>query len=181
MNPIVKRSGLLARAGMGLLALAGALVIGVIGFALAQQGPAVTSQNVSIPQVQSVNQTDCIWDALLGAPAPPWYCATPGMIGGVQNYSYSVPVTAFTLSPGNTTSFVLINPAGTLATGTLNLAANPSDGMNFCMESTQTQTALTVTANTGQTLSGTTVSALTAGTPVCWLFVRSTTTWYRTR
>ena len=165
-----------------LLALAGAFVIAAGGLALAQQQPpAVTVPGISVPQVQSLNQADCFWDAINGQPQPAWQCATPGMIGGISNYNYSVPLTGFTIAPGNTQSFVLINPAGTLATGTLTMPSNPSDGLNLCMESTQTQTALTVTANTGQTLSGTTVSALTAGTPVCWLFVRSTTTWYRTR
>jgi hypothetical protein len=74
-----------------------------------------------------------------------------------------IPLTGFTISPN--ASAVVINPAGTLATGTILLPLNPSDGQRFSITSTQTQTALTVTANTNDSIVGG-PSALVANTPV---------------
>lgn len=74
-----------------------------------------------------------------------------------------VPLTGFSISPVSPN--LIINPAGTLATGTVLLPANPADGQKLSITSTQTQTALTVTAATGDSVVGG-PSALVAKTPV---------------
>jgi len=74
-----------------------------------------------------------------------------------------IPLTGFTIAPN--ASCVVLKPAGTLATGTITLPLNPSDGQRFSICSTQTQTALTVNANTGDAVVGG-PSALVANTPV---------------
>ena len=53
------------------------------------------------------------------------------------------------------------------------------DGQRFCLVSTQTQTAMTAVANTGQTIVGTAVTALVANVQVCWVYRTSTLSWYR--
>jgi hypothetical protein len=74
-----------------------------------------------------------------------------------------VPLTAFSIAPQS--SLLVLNPAGTLATGTVTLPTNPKDGQRLRIISTQTQTALTVTAGTGDTVVPS-VTALVANTPV---------------
>lgn len=78
---------------------------------------------------------------------------------------YEVPLTAFSIDLSVGASELVINPAGTLATGTVILPVNPEEGRIFSMVSTQTQTALTVTVGTGDTLVGA-ITALVANTPV---------------
>jgi hypothetical protein len=107
-----------------------------------------------------------------------------GAIAGIEQYSYQVPVTAFSITPANGTSLLYLNPAGTLATGTLTMQAQPSDGQRFTIETTQTQTAITIQANTGQTLASgtfglTTPTALVANTRYTWMYIASLATWTR--
>ena len=70
---------------------------------------------------------------IVGAPAE-WY----------------TPLTAFNIVAQ--TGRVMLTPAGTLATGSLTLPLNPPDGATFTLQSSQTQTAITITANTGDAL-----------------------------
>jgi hypothetical protein len=157
---------------IGLLAAVGAFAIaGVV--ALAQ---------VINPPITPVNQNDVVQVVKAGQGTAQSVYAYAGTIGGTVQYQYSVPVTAFTITAANGTTFVLINPAGTLGTGTLTTPASPGDGQSLCMMSSQTQTALTVTANTGQTMAsygGATVTALTANTPVCWFYIANQANWVR--
>ena len=86
--------------------------------------------------------------------------------------------TAFTFTFGNTQTNYIIRPAGTLATGTLTAAPNPADGQRECFLSTQTQTALTWNANTGQSISGAPTAGV-ANTAVCMVYEAAAATWYR--
>ena len=89
-----------------------------------------------------------------------------GLGSGTPNtepFDLYVPLTGFSITPQS--AILVINPAGTLATGTVVMPTNPTDGQTLTIFSTQTQTALTLTPGTGDTVnSGTT--ALVAGTPV---------------
>jgi hypothetical protein len=70
-----------------------------------------------------------------------------------------------------------MQPAGTLATGTITMPAAPADGMTITFSSTRTITALTVNANTGQSI----VSAptvLPANQVGAYVYRLSNTTWY---
>ncbi len=139
---------------------------------------AAISQVIIQPQVAVVQTTDLFQDVVGGPPRQPTAYATAAQIAGVPGYVYNVPVTAFSLTFANSQTAFILNPAGTLATGTLTTAPNPSDGQRECVLSSQTQTALTVTANTGQTIVNA-PSALVANTPVCWTFVKSLAAWER--
>ena len=152
-----------------LIALALAAVFG-LSAALAQ----VALQ----PQVATVGTADLFQDVVNGQPTANSQYATAAQIAGVRGYVYNVPLTAFTLTYANSQVDMILNPAGTLATGTLTTAPNPSDGQRECVVSSQTQTALTVTANTGQTIVNA-PTALVANTPICWTFVKSLSAWER--
>jgi len=156
----------------------------VIGLALLGFANAVSAQVVS-PLVPSMHQNDTVQVNPYGAPSAQSQFAPPGAIAGVDQYSYQVPLTAFSITVPVYVAELYLNPAGTLATGTLTLMAAPSDGQRFCLEDSQTQTAITISANTGQTLtSGTyclaTPTALVANTRYCWRYFGSQAAWVRT-
>lgn len=143
-------------------------------------------QAVVLPRLQNLGLGDAVQVIPGGNTSARSAYVAPGDIAGQEKYSYQVPVTAFTITPANFISLLYLNPAGTLATGTLTLQANPSDRQKFCLQDTQTQTAITIAASTGQTLSaGTfglaTPTALVANTRYCWLYLGALSTWTRTQ
>ncbi len=154
---------------LGAAAVAALLGLGLLG---------LKAQTISVPTVLSVGPTDLFQDVVRGAPQASSYYATAAAINNVQGYQIAVPLTGFSLTFGNTQTYYLIQPAGTLATGTFTFAALPGDGAKECVRSTQTQTAVTMTANTGQTVGGTAVTAFVANTTYCWIYQASSSTWY---
>jgi hypothetical protein len=160
-------------AAVALAALLGA------GSAFAQGTANTTIPGAPITGV--LHQQDAVSVIPYNTPGVPGYGAQIGTASSMTTYFVSVPLTGFTITAPSpvTATFLLLNPAGTLATGTLTMPATPNDGGSFCVMSTQTQTALTVTANTGQTVAGTAVSALTAYVPACWRWWALTSTWSR--
>ena len=100
-----------------------------------------------------------------------------GTNGILQQYDYQVSTTGFSYTFAAGTTVLVMNPAGTLATGTITMPAAPADGMTITFSSTQTITALTVNANTGQSI----VSAATvlpARQATTYVYRLSNTTWY---
>lgn len=95
-----------------------------------------------------------------------------------RRFRYEVPLTGFSITLDNNPVLV-INPAGTLATGTVVFPTNPDDGQVIKLISTQTQTALTLTAGTNDTIANA-VTALTALTAVEYSYRLANRTWYRT-
>jgi len=159
-----------------LLALAASLA----GFGAAQaQTPYVPSnQPIPVPYLGNTTQTDAIPDVPGGRPNAQQYFVTPGQIAGAPSYVYNVPVTAFALTFANNQDWFILNPAGTLATGAVTFAPNPSDAQRECVVSSQIVTAMTFTANTGQTVVGA-PTALAVGTAVCFTYVQSLATWFK--
>jgi|APPan5920702963_1055757.scaffolds.fasta_scaffold00012_6 hypothetical protein len=130
----------------------------------------------SAPIVNNINQNDAVWIAVHGAAQVGSKFAYPAQISGAPGYSKVVPSTGFSLTFSQAQTDMILMPSGTLATGTLTTEANPSDGQRECVLSTQTQTALTWLANTGQFISGA-PTALVAGVPACITYSASNLTW----
>ena len=99
-----------------------------------------------------------------------------GTNGLLQSYDYQVLTTAFTYTFAAGTQVLIIEPAGTLATGTITMPASPADGMTITVESTQQVTALTMSGN-GGTIVGPAVQ-LIPNQPLSWVYRLSNTTWY---
>ena len=78
-------------------------------------------------------------------------------------FDFYVPVTGFNITMQ--TNILVLNPAGTLATGTVNLPLNPVDGAFAEISSTQVITSLTVAANTGDSLVNGVLGAASTITP----------------
>lgn len=100
-----------------------------------------------------------------------------GTNGLIQQYDFQTPTTGFSYTFAAGTNVLVMNPAGTLATGTITMPASPVDGMTISIESTQQITALTVQGNTGQSLVNGT-QTLRPNQPYSWVYRLSNTTWY---
>lgn len=86
--------------------------------------------------------------------------------------------TGFTQTISSTVQTVVFNPAGTLATGSITMPASPANGQIVQVGTTQVITALTVSPNSGQTITG----APTTITPTAgfrYIYVAGISTWVR--
>jgi len=99
-----------------------------------------------------------------------------GTNGLIQAYDYQVLTTGFTYTFAAGTQVLIIQPAGTLATGTITMPASPSDGMTITVESTQQVTALTMSGNGGTIVGAAT--QLIPNQPLSWVYRSTGTTWY---
>lgn len=95
-----------------------------------------------------------------------------------DGYNYSQPAAGFNLTVGDAEGHVILDPAAGLANGTITTPANPANGQMFDVRTTQTITALTVAANTGQNLGNGAPATLVAGTSFNAIFKESNATWY---
>lgn len=112
-----------------------------------------------------------------------------GYVAGIKPavYSYQTPATGFNITIPSTVDNLVLNPAGTLATGTIVMPATPIDGQRVVVSTSQIITALTVSPNAGQTLlnAPTTLQlwANTAGAisgyGFSYIYILSITTWVR--
>ena len=150
----------------------GALLIGAAGLAVAQ--------TIIVPKVQSVGPTDLFQDIVGGAPSAQNQYATAAQIAGVPGYqNLGTITTGNTFAVNNNVTDVFAQAAGTLAAVTLTAPSAPADGQRVCWLVNQITTALTFSANTGQTVSGGSVSTLAINTPACWTYTASSATWWR--
>lgn len=99
-----------------------------------------------------------------------------GTNGVLQQYDYQVSTTGFSYTFAAGTTVLVMNPAGTLATGTITMPAAPADGMTITVESTQQVTALTMSGN-GGTVVGPAIQ-LIPNQPLSWVYRLANTTWY---
>jgi len=102
-----------------------------------------------------------------------------GTNGLLQAYDYQVPTTGFSYTFAAGTQVLVINPAGTLATGTITMPASPADGMTITFSSSQQITALTMAGN-GASINNA-VTLLPAKTSVTYVYRATGTTWWPTQ
>lgn len=135
----------------------------------------------TIPREQSVGPHDRIAVVQNGNASAQSVFASPGQISGHTGYSQQTPLTAFAIVADNFQTLLFLTPAGTLATGTLTLPPNPGDGQNFCLQDNQTQTAITISPATGQTIGGglAALTALVINVRYCWFYNQSGARWVR--
>lgn len=101
-------------------------------------------------------------------------------IRDASGLSQQTPLTGFTITIPNNVSVLQLTPAGTLATGTATMAAAPVDGQRAQIFTTQTVTAMTTSANAGQSIvGGLSAATLSANGNVEYIYKAANTTWYR--
>lgn len=94
------------------------------------------------------------------------------------NYSKQTPTTGFAITIADNTQTLILKPAGTLATGTITMPANPIEGQQVRIMTSQIITALTLSPNSGQTIIAA-PATLGAGQGVAFIYSVADTTWYR--
>ena len=92
-------------------------------------------------------------------------------------YLQFAPVTGFTQVLTNANGHVIIDPAGNLANGTVQMSANPTDGQIVNIRTTKNITNMTFSPNTGQTIIAA-PAALTAGQKVEAIYDANNKFWY---
>ena len=114
-----------------------------------------------------------------GGTTSEYYHLTANEVRNARNtIEYVTPTTGFSNTIANTTTNYIVEPAGTLATGTITMPASPVNGQRVTIASKTAITALTHSPNSGQTLNGalTTIAANGFGT---WIYRTTNTSWYR--
>ena len=96
-----------------------------------------------------------------------------------QSYSLQAPSTGFSITIGAGVKTLILNPAGTLTSGTVVMPAAPVDGQEIRICTDHIITTLTVNANSGQSLANAFATTLAAGTGIGYIYNLSGTTWYR--
>ena len=116
----------------------------------------------------SVSQLLAYFQTSFAAPTVATNLFTPG-----TGFNITVP------TPVSTQQWMVIQPAGTLATGTVTLPLNTGvpDGTQVLITSTQTITAFSIALNGAAQIFGN-VTTLTAGAAVCYRYYQATNSWY---
>jgi hypothetical protein len=96
-----------------------------------------------------------------------------------QSFSFQTPSTGFSITIGSGVKTLILKPSGTLATGTITMPASPINGQEIRVSSSQIITALTVSANAGQSISAAPTTIAAAGNGFGYIYRESDTTWYR--
>ena len=128
----------------------------------------VYSSNNGDARKMSINQLLAYFQTAFAAPTVATNLYTPG-----TGFNITVP------TPVSEQQWMILQPAGTLATGTITLPLNTGvpDGTQVLITSTQTITAFTLALNGASAIFGN-VSTLTAGAAVCYRFYQATNSWY---
>lgn len=92
--------------------------------------------------------------------------------------SLQTPTTGFTLAAAAGVTLVVLNPAGTLATGTVTFPPAPGDNQPLILMSSQTVTALTLNTSDGSLINGA-PSGLAANIAIRFRFMFSLGKWFR--
>lgn len=96
----------------------------------------------------------------------------------VNTYSIQTPLTGFSITIGSGINQLILNPAGTLATGAIIMPLIALDGQNVKISTEQTITSLTVSANSGQAIIGAPTTLAQYASAV-FIYNLATLTWYR--
>lgn len=92
---------------------------------------------------------------------------------------YLAPLTGFTLALTPLQSAVSLNPAGTIAAGTVTLPATTVDGKVASIFTSNTITALTINTTNSATFVPAVVTTLTAGSTVSYVYDKANNQWHR--
>lgn len=92
---------------------------------------------------------------------------------------YNVPTTGFTLTMTDLQSVVSLNPAGTLAAGTIVLPPTQTDGKSVSIWSSQTITALTLSTSNGATFAPAAPTTIAANAALEFVYDKVNNQWHR--
>ena len=94
-------------------------------------------------------------------------------------YSYQTPATGFAIAIADNTDALVLEPAVSLATGSITMPPAPQDNQVIRISSTKRVTALTVSPNAGQTIANA-PTTIAAGGSFAYIFRATNKKWYPT-
>ena len=102
-----------------------------------------------------------------------------GFTGAITDsaINFQTPATGFSITLANSDWHVVLDPAGTLATGTITMPPAPLNGQVINIRSSQIITTLTISPNSGQSVKGT-PTTLGLGGIIEAIYRSANTTWY---
>lgn len=106
-----------------------------------------------------------------------WQLFFTNMASGVLSKVRQVPVTGFSFTIPVGINNLILDPAGTLASGTIIMPASATDGQVISIITSQSITSVTISGNTGQSIVNAPTTLTTSG--CSFVFDRSAATWYR--
>jgi len=149
----------------------------LLGIAIAVLGATLVIGQQLTPSGLSGNET---WSVATGGPGGPSIFVTTNHMRNTSSYALS-SVTTGAVTPGANTVATIFTAALTGAI-TFNAPASPLDGQKIAVTNGTgaafTQT-ITLTAAAGQTVVNGACATEAVGATCAWLYVASTTTWYR--
>lgn len=92
---------------------------------------------------------------------------------------FSAPTTGFTITMTDLQSIVSLNPAGTLAAGTIVLPPTLTDGKTVSVFSSQTITALTLSTSNSATFVPAAPTTLAQNTQIEFVYDKANNQWHR--
>ena len=98
--------------------------------------------------------------------------------GVKKRYDVQVVATGFSQIIDNNTDFLIIEPGGLIATGAVTMPNQPGDGQVIGIVSTQTITALTLSAAVGHFIRNA-ITTITADGFAYYMYRSANATWYR--
>lgn len=141
--------------------------------------------------VQNISQLAMSLSLLAQIPGDPKFNFIDGQSGLGDNngratnadcdpfYEYHQPASGFSITIGNNSNNVILDPSATLATGTITMPAHPSQqGQKISVRSSQTVTSLTVLASAGQNLGAGAPTTLLQGRSFSVIWNDQNSTWY---
>ena len=94
-------------------------------------------------------------------------------------YTLITPSVGFLITVANNIGSLILNPTGTLSSGTITFPSAPVDGQILRISSTQIISSLTLSPASGQAISNA-VTTLAAGGAVAYQYAKSALTWFPT-
>lgn len=98
--------------------------------------------------------------------------------GVLKKYDVQVVTTGFSQTISSNIDILILEPAGILATGTVTMPSQPGDGQIIGIVSTQTITALTLSAAIGHFILNA-ITTIAIGGFAYYLYRTANSTWYR--
>jgi ABC-type glycerol-3-phosphate transport system substrate-binding protein len=117
----------------------------------------------------------------IGETTPAFVAATTLINNGAsadESGDYHQPASGFTITVPNGSSWLILDPSGTLGSGTVVMPVGPIDGQNVIISTSHAITGFTVSPNGPQTLNGA-PTTIVANTSMWWRYRLANTTWYR--
>lgn len=106
-----------------------------------------------------------------------WQLFFSNLASGVLSKLRQVPVNGFSFTIPNGINNLVLDPAGTLASGTIIMPASAVDGQIVSIITSQSITSVTISGNSGQTIVNAPTTLTTTG--CSFIFDRTAATWYR--